>query len=239
MTDDNAPEPNGKRDVHVQVLTAEVRTLMVGSRQVTLSVYNQLDFVPHSRIEPFGRVNPKDAAEGRIYVVGRDAEAGTLVRAVTPEVRDELDAEPYRARAREVATEALSPIIVAHQQGYPLDDAIRAAARAFSWLVSDQGLVTEYDAMIWLGRTAEKTGWKDRGGSYADQQARALLRTCRIELSKTSADWTIQSPPGSAEESAADLLTEFADAKSAAEGRCAAIRKQWSDLPLIVLAGLR
>ena len=36
MTDDNAPEPNGKRDAHVQVLTAEVRTLMVGSRQVTL-----------------------------------------------------------------------------------------------------------------------------------------------------------------------------------------------------------
>ena len=40
----------------VKVLTAEVRTLMVGSRQVTLSVYGQLDHAPPEYIEPFGRV---------------------------------------------------------------------------------------------------------------------------------------------------------------------------------------
>lgn len=35
----------------VETLTAEVRALMVGSRQVTMSVYNQLDRVPHSQID--------------------------------------------------------------------------------------------------------------------------------------------------------------------------------------------
>jgi hypothetical protein len=40
----------------VEVLTAEVRVLQVGSRQVTLSVFRQLDHVPPAEIEPFGRV---------------------------------------------------------------------------------------------------------------------------------------------------------------------------------------
>jgi hypothetical protein len=40
----------------VDVLTAEVRALMVGSRQVTLSVYRQLDATAAEDCEPFGRV---------------------------------------------------------------------------------------------------------------------------------------------------------------------------------------
>ena len=67
----------------VEVLTAEVRVLMVGSRQVTMSVYNQLDTVAVSEIEPFGRVAPRDAGYGEVYIVGastRDADRGTLVR---------------------------------------------------------------------------------------------------------------------------------------------------------------
>jgi len=58
MRDD---EPNGQHDAHVQVLTAEVRTLMVGSRQVTMSVYEQLDIVKPEVIEPFGRVSGRRA----------------------------------------------------------------------------------------------------------------------------------------------------------------------------------
>ena len=68
----------------VEVLTAEVRVLMVGSRQVTMSVYNQLDQVKPGEIAPFGRVAPRDADSGWINVVGvstRDADRGTLVRA--------------------------------------------------------------------------------------------------------------------------------------------------------------
>ena len=36
------------------MLTAEVRVLMVGNRQVTRSVYWQLDYVSPLGIEPFG-----------------------------------------------------------------------------------------------------------------------------------------------------------------------------------------
>ena len=67
----------------VEVLTAEVRVLMVGSRQITLSVYAQLDHVDPGEVDPFGRVAPRNAVPGWIYVVGasaRDADAGTLVR---------------------------------------------------------------------------------------------------------------------------------------------------------------
>jgi hypothetical protein len=71
----------------VEVLTAEVRVLMVGSRQVTMSVYNQLDGVRCDDIEAFGRVSPPRADEGFIYVVGRSNEplmSGTLVRSKLP-----------------------------------------------------------------------------------------------------------------------------------------------------------
>lgn len=74
---------NGSKSATVETLTAEVRVLMVGSRQVTLSVFNQLDGVACNEIEPFGRVNPKDADRWVVWVVGRDCSDGTLVRAWT------------------------------------------------------------------------------------------------------------------------------------------------------------
>jgi len=59
-----------------------VRVLMVGSRQVTLSVYRQLDTVPPARITPFGRVRDKSDEDApwapRLHVVG--ACNGQLVR---------------------------------------------------------------------------------------------------------------------------------------------------------------
>ena len=69
----------------VEVLTAEVRVLMVGSRQVTLSVFRQLDRVDSALIEPFGRVrdNPADPGSDRVVVVGRSArpaDHGALAR---------------------------------------------------------------------------------------------------------------------------------------------------------------
>ena len=61
----------------VETLTAEVRVLMVGNRQVTLSVYRQLDVVPLEEMEPFGRVN--DGKRAGIYVVGKHRGTGALV----------------------------------------------------------------------------------------------------------------------------------------------------------------
>jgi hypothetical protein len=94
----------------VETLTAEVRTLMVGNRQVTMSVYKQLDCVGHAVIEPFGRVQSGakytdhgfDSTMDTIEVVGLVAQgfrnAGTLVRAW-------VDADAYypnnEARQRE------------------------------------------------------------------------------------------------------------------------------------------
>lgn len=87
-----------EQSARVDVLTAEVRALMVGRRQVTLSVYRQLDVVDPDEIEPFGRVRDGkdedglDLVEGIVFdrdlvarhgvhVVGRCVITGTLVRA--------------------------------------------------------------------------------------------------------------------------------------------------------------
>lgn len=63
----------------VEVLTAEVRTLVVGNRQITQSVYRQLDAVEPEHIQPFGRVHEAKAL-GQLHVVGRSRLDGTLVR---------------------------------------------------------------------------------------------------------------------------------------------------------------
>lgn len=61
----------------VTTLTAEVRVLMVGSRQVTISVYNQLDWAFWPEIEAMGRINNK---ERRLEVIGRRKTDNSLVR---------------------------------------------------------------------------------------------------------------------------------------------------------------
>ena len=61
----------------VETLTAEVRVLMVGNRQVTLSVYRQLDYVYPQWIDPFGRVN---ANSDRNFVQLVGSYKGVLVR---------------------------------------------------------------------------------------------------------------------------------------------------------------
>jgi len=67
----------------VEVLIAEVRVLMVGSRQITLSVFRQLDFVPWGECEPMGRVNDNRDDDSSRLIVGR-AKDGSLVRAKFP-----------------------------------------------------------------------------------------------------------------------------------------------------------
>lgn len=84
-----------RHEAHVQVLTAEVRTLVVGSRQVTMSVYNQLDNVSPSEIEPFGRVTPKEMNGVFIFVVGRHRTTGALVRSYAPRHPERLDRSGY------------------------------------------------------------------------------------------------------------------------------------------------
>lgn len=65
----------------VEVMTAKVRALMVGSRQITLSVFRQLDWVSIEQIQVMGRVNDEKSREFStdILVVGSD-KSGSLCR---------------------------------------------------------------------------------------------------------------------------------------------------------------
>lgn len=62
----------------VETLTAEVRVLMVGSRQITMSVARQLDTVDLMAMIPLGRIN---LGYGLHYVIGRHGASGSLVTA--------------------------------------------------------------------------------------------------------------------------------------------------------------
>lgn len=71
-TDPASRNGNAPHSATVTALTAEVRVLMVGSRQVTMSVFSQLDEVEMERLTPMGRVRPKDA--GRWAVGSADGQ---------------------------------------------------------------------------------------------------------------------------------------------------------------------
>lgn len=74
----------------VETLTAEVRVLQVGNRQITMSVFNQLDTVPWHDMTPCGRVRPRDADARNIDLVGRHW-SGELVRSRVAHPRHQLD----------------------------------------------------------------------------------------------------------------------------------------------------
>jgi hypothetical protein len=71
-----------KYEATVEVLTAEVRVLQVGRRQVTLSVVRQLDWANPADVEPFGRVRTGDSQQGRPEVIG--SSGSNPVKSATP-----------------------------------------------------------------------------------------------------------------------------------------------------------
>jgi hypothetical protein len=72
----------------VETLTASVRVLMVGSRQVTLSIYKQLDECDAGRLKPFGRVNIDKFDSLDLVGVDRN---GNLVRSRVPDYKDAIE----------------------------------------------------------------------------------------------------------------------------------------------------
>lgn len=80
----------------VQMLTASVRTLQIGARQVTLSVAKQLDIVGPGMIEPWGRV---DLGREDLTVVGRDLYNDALVTSTHDDARCD-DCEEIAERFR-------------------------------------------------------------------------------------------------------------------------------------------
>ncbi|WP_100482102.1 hypothetical protein [Mycobacteroides abscessus] len=75
----NALSTTGGQTATVETLTAEVRTLMVGSRQVTMSVAKQIDVVPLASLTPFGRINIGGNSDSN-WVIGAHSETGALCR---------------------------------------------------------------------------------------------------------------------------------------------------------------
>jgi hypothetical protein len=70
----------------IETLTASVRVLMIGNRQITMSIFKQLDEVrgPYD-LEPFGRIGYR-AEYGGTWIVGRslrERDRGALVRHCT------------------------------------------------------------------------------------------------------------------------------------------------------------
>ena len=88
----------------IDVLTAEVRVLMVGSRQITVSVARQLDQIEPGDIEPFGRVRTgarkPDSAIDVVEVIGA-ARDGALARWRLPSCA--ISARAHTARANGAA----------------------------------------------------------------------------------------------------------------------------------------
>lgn len=83
MSAAHAVETNAPKSAAVDVLTAEVRAVMVGNRQVTLSVYRQLDWVEPDHIEPWGRVRATKG-EDAIELIGRDPNGNLVASSVDP-----------------------------------------------------------------------------------------------------------------------------------------------------------
>lgn len=79
-------DSDGPKEARVEVLRAEVRVLMVGSRQVTLSVARQLNAVEPRQIEPFGRVRIDKDPTGQVIEVVGSAD-GALTRSATSRKR--------------------------------------------------------------------------------------------------------------------------------------------------------
>ena len=64
-----------KHTAHIESLTAQVRVLMVGNRQITLSVAKQLDWVPLDQLTVFGRVRLSNDVQEQVIGATQD---GTL-----------------------------------------------------------------------------------------------------------------------------------------------------------------
>lgn len=179
----------------VQVLTAEVRVLMVGSRQVTLSVYRQLDEVSEERIEPFGRVRDTSTS-GEVWVVGRDTSTGALVRAVRR--RDETTDGLLKWFDVDAEFDALrwaihDPAAVVAEGGLHRSEFGDALARAtFDTLISAQTFREACtNAPPKVRAVIEQLALEDPGGGEEElRRSMQNLRTCRRRRARSwFAEW--------------------------------------------------
>lgn len=253
----------------VEALTAEVRVLMVGSRQVTMSVYGQLDHVNYDEIEPFGRVLPKDAQRGYVYVIGKRAGHGDLVSSWLPCTEQgitrliagrsraaacERDAEREDERAAQclktaaelekTAAELLGDGWLAHRGEVATSN--YGAGHHAAEAAEHEQLAEEAEREV--SRAEDEI---TRLGALADAaRHRHLAASKRNEAERAraesatlrvSAQGCRDREPGHRANAEAHLAAalELADQDSREEVAVTETASAWSALPLIVLAGLR
>lgn len=204
----------------VEVLAAEVRVLMVGSRQVTLSVYRQLDEVEPENIEPFGRVRDAKDDEGvYVYVVGSD-DTGALVRS----------RQTHFVRGAAFYADDLVVVGPSYKVQYPGGPLTRGTLTVDG---RDVSVLWDYETPSCEGVVALEDGTDgDRNGDPGPCRPLRDGETPRYPLSRCDS-WHFISDDARAEAArrGREALARF-DAETAR-------RDAWVDLPLIVLAGLR
>ncbi len=131
----------------VQVLTAEVRVLMVGSRQVTMSVYRQLDeAADEHEIEAFGRVRDGKDKEVEHDLVNRPDQwhsehVGNIRFSYCRERTDWLHVIGRRSDDGVLVRSSIRRIVHA-SKGDPWDDVVR-----WTEYVCDEEMWSEWEAL--------------------------------------------------------------------------------------------
>jgi hypothetical protein len=126
MTSSAERDMNAPATATVETLTAEVRVLMVGNRQVTLSVARQLDWVTLHELEPFGRVRLNGDSDRQ--VIGRARATGALVLA---------SYEVYFGPVMIVPADVPGPLLVCATVA-AIDDCVRLAFDGHALRVSEE-----------------------------------------------------------------------------------------------------
>jgi hypothetical protein len=210
----------------VEVLSAEVRVLQVGDRQLTRSMYRQLDEASPERFEPFGRVKdnkrrPKDGwrlagrdSETGVLLVGRDSESGALVRChAQPPDWSELEGPEEFTHWMKHWAQASGNFITYHR-GYPVT---KYQGFAIRWRVSYKDVCAAPEAWHVRDKTPEAVRQLDRVRQLEMRQQR-----CTVDLDQLERQWR---------EKANREMTEMLAAQARYDG--------FKALPLIVFAGLK
>jgi hypothetical protein len=96
-----AVSSNGTSTATIETLTAQVKTLQVGNRQITLGVVKQLDRNYYINLDPMGRVRsgrkdyPRET-ESTTEVVGRNKTTGALEWAYAPRGTWPMETDEWR-----------------------------------------------------------------------------------------------------------------------------------------------
>jgi hypothetical protein len=231
MTQTDRPNGRSTTTATVEVLTAEVRTLMVGSRQVTQSVYKQLDWVEPEHVEPFGRFGVDQGrrlySSDHVTVVGRHRQTGALVRSQAAPV-DEFSHDRITEPPHE-----LGPIVFELAEETETVHAGHPYERIqVNWpkMEEERNATLVTVAVDPGGCSVRWAVWTRRGSNYDDQGKGKRYRH-NSDLPPRTVRWAPEIDSDEAQEWANGTLLPVVEADRR--------YREWSALPLIVLAGLR